>query len=89
MLILLTVAYFFFMARKTTLVDTSSRILEIVKVCSDVPVDFLVVLARVVDAVAPGSPLDRLSIIVVLVGEMTLAGAAIRSWRGGSVNQTC
>ena len=78
----MTAAYFFFMARKMALVDTSSRISEIVEVCSDVLVDFLVMLARVVDAVAPGSPLERLSIIVVLVGEMTLARAVIRSWHG-------
>ena len=79
MLVLLTAMYFFFMVRKTALVDTSSRISEIVEVCSDVLVDFLVMLARVVDAVAPGSPLERLSIIAVLVGKMTLAGASIRS----------
>ena len=81
MLVLLTAAYFF-MATETALVDTSSCVSEIVKVRSDVLVDFLVVLARVVDAVAPGSPLERLSINEVLVGETTLAGAAIRSWRG-------
>ena len=80
-------AYFFFMVRKTALVDPSSRTSEIVEVCSDVLIDFLVVLARVVNMVAPGSPLERLSIIAVLVGEMTLARAAIRSWRGGSVNR--
>ena len=79
MLVFLTAAYFFFMARKTALVDTSSCVSKIVEVRSDVLVDFLVVLARVVDAV---HPLERLSIIAVLVGEMTLAGAAIRSWRG-------
>ena len=56
MLILLMAAYFFFMARKTALVDTLSRISEIVEVCSDVLVDFLVVLARVVDAVAHSTP---------------------------------
>ena len=76
------VAYFFFMARETALVDMTSRISEIVDVRSDVLVDFLVVLARVVDAVAPSSPLERLSIVVVLVGEMTLARAVIKSWRG-------
>ena len=80
-------AYFFFMVRETTLVDMTSHILEIVDVRSDVLVDFLVMLARVVDAVAPGSPLERLSIIVVLVDETTLAGAVIRSWRGLSVNR--
>ena len=49
-------AYFFFMVTKTTLVDMTSRISEIVEVCLDVLFDFLVVLARVVDAVAPSSP---------------------------------
>ena len=67
------------MATEAAFVDTSSCISKIVEVCSDVLVDFLVVLARVVDAVAPGSSLERLSIIVVLVGKMTLAGASIRS----------
>ena len=79
MLVLLTATYFFFIARKMALVDTSPRISEIVKVCSNVLVDFLVVLARVVDAVTPSSHLKGLSIIALLVGEMTLAGAAIRS----------
>ena len=67
------------MAREIALVDMMSRVLEIVDVCSDVLVNFLVVLVRVVDAVAHSSTLERLSIIVVLVSEMTLAGAAIRS----------
>ena len=49
-------AYFFFMATEAAFVDTSSRISEIVEVHSDVLVDFLVVLARVVDAVAPSTP---------------------------------
>ena len=49
-------AYFFFMVRETTLVDMTSRVSEIIDVRSNVLVDFLVVLARVVDAVAPGSP---------------------------------
>ena len=80
MLVLLTVAYFF-MARKTVLVNTLWRVSKIVKVCSDVLVDFLVVLVRVVNAVTPGSPLERLSFIAVLVGETTLAGAAIGSQR--------
>ena len=61
---------------------------EIVDVCSDILFDLLVVLARVVDVVAPGSPLETLSIIVMLVSEMTSAGAAIRSWHGGSANRT-
>ena len=56
MLVLLTAVYFIFMARKMALVDTSSRISEIVEVCSDISVDFMVVLVRVVDTVAPGSP---------------------------------
>ena len=86
MLVFLTAAYFFFMARKTALVDTSSRVSKIVEVPSDVLVDFLAGLAGVVDAVAPRSPLERLSIIAVLIGEMASAGVAIRSWHGGSVN---
>ena len=65
----------------------SSCISEIVKVCSDVLVDFLVMLVRVVDAVAPSSPLKRLSIVVVLVGKTTSARAAIGSWRSGLVNR--
>ena len=44
-------------------------------------------LARVVNAIAPGSLLERLSIIAVLVGKMTSARAAIRSWRVGSANR--
>ena len=56
MLVLLTAAYFFFVARETALVDMMSRVSEIVDVRSDVLVDFLVVLARVVDAVAPSYP---------------------------------
>ena len=55
MLIFLTATYFF-MARETALVDMLSRVSEIVDVRSDVLVDFLVVLARVVDSVAPSSP---------------------------------
>ena len=81
MLVLFTTAYFFFMATEAALVDTSSRVSEIIEVCSDVLVDLLVMLARVFDVVAPSSPLEGLSIIAVLVGEMTLAGAAIGSWR--------
>ena len=56
MLVLLAVAYFFFMATKAAFVDTSSCISEIVEVNSDVLVDLLVVLAKVFDAVAPSSP---------------------------------
>ena len=56
MLILLAVAYFFFMTTEMTLVDTLSCVLEIVEVHSDVLVDLLIVLAKVFDAVAPSSP---------------------------------
>ena len=87
MLVFLTVAYFFFMARETVPFDMTSRISKIIEVCSDVLFDFLVMLARVVDTVAHSSPLERLSIVTVLVGKTTSAGATIRSWRGGSVNQ--
>ena len=59
------------------LIDMTSCVLEIVDVRSDVVVDFLVVLARVVDTVAPSSPLEGLSVITVLVDETTWA--AIRS----------
>ena len=64
---------------ETVLVDTSSRVSEIVEVRSDVLVDLLVVLARMFDAVAPSSPLEGLSIIAVLVGKTTLARAVIGS----------
>ena len=73
-------AYFFFLATEVALVDTLSRVSEIVEVRSDVLVDLLVVLARVFDAVAPSSPLEGLSIVAVLVGETTLARATIGSW---------
>ena len=59
LLIFLMVAYFFFKARETALVDMSSRVSEIVDVRSDVLVNFLIVLARVVDAVAPSSHVER------------------------------
>ena len=55
MLILLAVAYFF-MAIEATFVDTSSRILDIVEMHSDILVDLLIVLAMMFDAVAPSSP---------------------------------
>ena len=80
MLVLLAVAYFFFMAAKAAFVDTSSCISEIVEVHSDVLVDLLVVLAVMFDVVAPSSALEGLPIVVVLVGEATWA--AIRSWHG-------
>ena len=79
MLILLAAAYFFFMATKAVFVDTSSCILEIVEVHSDILVDLLVVLAVMFDAVAPSSALEGLPVVVVLVGEATWA--AIRSLR--------
>ena len=49
-------AYFLFMAREMAPVDMTSRILEILDVRSDILVDFLVMLARVVDVVPPSSP---------------------------------
>ena len=64
-------AYFFFMVTKAALVDTSSRISEIVEMHLDVLFDLLVMLVKVFDAVAPSSPLEGLSIIAVLVGETT------------------
>ena len=56
MLVLLLVAYFFFMTTETAFADMSSCISEIVEVHSDVLVDLLVVLARVFDAVSPSAP---------------------------------
>ena len=67
----------FFMATEAVLIDTSSRVLEIVEVDLDILVDLLVVLVRVFDVVAPSSPLEGLPIVTVLVGETTWA--AIRS----------
>ena len=75
------------MVRETTPVEMTSRVSEIVDVRSDVLVDFLIVLVRVVDAVPPSSPLEGLSIITMLVGEMASAGAAIGSWRDRSANR--
>ena len=59
MLILLAATYFFFMATEAAFVDTSSCISEIVEVHSDVLFNFLVVLAMVIGAMAPSSPLER------------------------------
>ena len=73
MLVLLAAAYFFFMAIKVAFIDMSSCILEIVEVHSDILVDLLVVLVVMFDAVAPSSALEGLPIVVVLVGEATLA----------------
>ena len=50
--------YFFFMATEAALVDTSSRVSEIVEVDSDVLVNLMVVLVRVFNAVAPRPPLE-------------------------------
>ena len=63
LLIFLTPAYFLFMARETTPIDMTACIPEIVDVRSNILVDFLVELARVVDMVRPGSPMEGLSII--------------------------
>ena len=56
MLVLLAAAYFFFMETEAALVDTSSCVSEIIEVHSNVLVDLLVVLAKVLDAVVPSSP---------------------------------
>ena len=56
MLVLLTVAYFFFMATEAALVDASLCVSEIIEVHLDVLVNLLVMLAKVFDAVAPSSP---------------------------------
>ena len=56
LLVFLTSAYFLFMPRETAPIDMASCIPKVVDVCSDILVDFLVVLARVVDAVPPSSP---------------------------------
>ena len=77
MLVLLAVAYFFFMATKAALVDTSSRVSEIIEVHSDILVDLLVMLVKVLDAVVPSFPLEGLPVVAMLVGEA--AWAAIGS----------
>ena len=56
LLVFLTPAYFLFMVRETMPVDMTSRIPEVVDECSDILIDFLVVLAKVVDVVPPSSP---------------------------------
>ena len=73
MLVLLTAAYFIFMATKVAFVDTSSCILEIVEVHLDVLVDLLVMLAVMFNVVAPSSALEGLPVIAALVGEATWA----------------
>ena len=80
MLVLLAVAYFFFMATKAAFVDTSSHISKIFEVHSDILVNLLVVLVVMLDVVAPSFPLEGLFIVAMLVSEMTWA--ANRSWRG-------
>ena len=67
MLVLLAVAYFF-MATEAAFIDMSSLISEIVEVHSDILVDLLVVLVVMFSAVAPSSTLERLPVVVVLVG---------------------
>ena len=57
MLVLLAAAYFVFMATEAAFVDTSSCILEIIEVHSDVLVDLLVGLTVMFNAVAPSSAL--------------------------------
>ena len=49
-------AYFLFMARETSPVDMTSRVSKIVDVRSDILVDFLIMLARVVDVVPLAPP---------------------------------
>ena len=56
LLVFLTPAYFLLMPREMAPIDMTSCIPEVVDVCSDVLIDFLVVLARVVDVVPPSSP---------------------------------
>ena len=73
MLILLAATSFVFMATEAAFVDTSSCISEIVEVHSDILVDLLVMLAVMFGMVAPSSTLEGLPVVVVLVGEVTLA----------------
>ena len=68
------------MATEVALVDTSTCISEIIEVHSDILVDLLVVLEKVLDAVAPSFPLEGLPVVAMLVGEV--AWAVIRSWCG-------
>ena len=80
MLVLLVAAYFIIMVTEAAFVDTSSCILEIVEVHSDVLVDLLVGLAVMFNVVAPSSALEELPIVAALVGEATWA--VIGSLRG-------
>ena len=86
LLVFLTPTYFLLMPREMAPIDVTSCIPEVVDVFSYILIDFLVVLARVVDMAPPSSPLEGLSIITMLVGEMTSARVAIRSWCDRSVN---
>ena len=56
LLVFLTPAYFLLIPRETAPIDMTSCILEVVDVCSDILIDFLVVLARVVDMVPLAPP---------------------------------
>ena len=56
LLVFLTPTYFLFMPRETAPIDVTSSIPEVVDVFSDILIDFLVMLVRVVDTVAPSSP---------------------------------
>ena len=47
------------MATETTLLDSASCISEVAEVYSSILFDLLVVLAMMLGAVAPGSPLER------------------------------
>ena len=67
-------------ATEAAFIDTSLCISEIVEVHSYVLVDLLAVLAVMFNVVAPSSTLEGLPVVVVLVGEATLA--AIGSCRG-------
>ena len=80
MLVLLMAVHFFFMVTEATFIDMSSCVLEIIEMHSDVLVDLLVMLAKVFDVIAPSSPLEGLSFVMVLVDETTWA--IIRSWCG-------
>jgi len=51
--------HFVFMATKAMLLDMPLRIPEVAEMYSSILFDLLVVLAMVLGAVAPGSPLER------------------------------
>ena len=75
------------MVTEAAFVDTSSCILEIVEVHSDVLVDLLVGLAVMFNAVARSSTLEGLPVVAALVGEATWA--AIGSCGDRSANRSC